>query len=42
MFEGFRDVIWHVNVDILLVILPDNGQYTLVIPFKFHGDFVIF
>ena len=41
MFEGFRDVSWHGNFDIFLVVIPFNGQSTVVIPFKFHVDFVM-
>ena len=40
-FEVFRDVSWHINVYILLVVIPFNGQTTLVIPFKVYGDFAI-
>ena len=42
MFEVFGDVSWHGNVDILLVLLLFNCQSTVVIPFKVHGDLVIF
>ena len=42
MFESFRDVFWNGNVDILIVVITFNGQSTVVIPFKVHGDFVIF
>ena len=41
-FEGFGDVSSHVNVDICLVIIPVNGQSTVVPPFKLHAYFVIF
>ena len=41
-FEGFGDVIWHVNVDIFLIVIPVNGPYTSAIPFKVHVYVVIF
>ena len=41
-FEGFGDVSWHVNVNIFLVVIPVHGQSTVVLPFKVHGDFIIF
>ena len=41
-FEGFGYAIWHGNVDILLVVITVNGQSTVVLPFKLHGDVVIF
>ena len=42
MFEGFGGVSRHVNVYIFLVVIPGIGQSTVVLPFKFHGDFIIF
>ena len=42
MFEGFGDVIWHINFNILLAVIPFHGQSTVVIPYKVHGCFVIF
>ena len=41
-FEGSIYVSWHGNVDIFLVVISVNGQSALVLPFKFHGYFVIF
>ena len=41
-FEGFGDVSWNGNFDIFLVVIPVNGQSTVVLPFKVDGYFVIF
>ena len=42
VFEGFGDVSWHGNVDILPVLILVNGQYTVVLSLKVHEDFIIF
>ena len=39
-FEGFGGVIWHGNVNILLVAIQVNGRSTVVLPFEVHGYFV--
>ena len=40
--EGFGDVSWHGNVNILLDVIPVNGQSIVFLNFRVHGHFVIF